>query len=125
RLESRLRVTPELMEHGEVSQCKRDTERVRDFAGKRQRLLGPFQCVIQIAEMPLAMRHIGMAEDSHVDAVDRGVIATAGVASFQTLTKPVMGCPKGPEMGCGGSGVHCRRRRRRSSSGLRQSDASQ
>src|ERR1700704_4525941 len=36
RFESPLWLTPELMEHGQVSQCKRDTERVRDFASKRQ-----------------------------------------------------------------------------------------
>ena len=66
------------MEHGEVSQCKRDTERVRDFASKRQRFLGRFQSAIRIAEMPVAVADVGMAEDAHVDAVQFGVVAAAG-----------------------------------------------
>src|SRR5262245_14946917 len=35
RFESRLRLTPELMEHGEVSERKCDTERMRNLAGNR------------------------------------------------------------------------------------------
>ena len=45
-----------------------------------------------------------MAEDAHVDAVDFGVVAAAGVARFQTSLKPITGCLEGAEMKCRNSG---------------------
>jgi len=91
RSESRLWLTPELMEHGEVSKRKCDTERVRDLAGHRQRVFSGVQCVIRITQMPVAVCNVGMAEDAHVDAVDFGVVAAAEVARFQTSMKPIKG----------------------------------
>src|SRR5262245_23178011 len=55
RFESRLRLTPELVEHGEVSERKCDTEGVRDLTGNRQRVFGRLQCAIRIAKMPVAV----------------------------------------------------------------------
>src|SRR3981081_1709869 len=104
RFESPLWLTPELMEHGQVSQCKRDTERVRDFASKRQRFLGCFQSAIRIAEMPVAVADVGMAEDAHVDAVQFGVVAAGGVVRFQASLKPITGCLEGAEVKCRDSG---------------------
>jgi hypothetical protein len=104
RFESRLRLTSELMEHGEVSKRKCDTERVRDLAGNRQGVLGRVQCAIRIAEMPIAVCDVGMAEDAHVDAVDFGVILAGGAARFQTSLKPITGCLEGAKMKCRDSG---------------------
>ena len=100
RLEGRLRLTPELVEHREVIERKRDAERVRDFAGKRQRFFGRLQGAIRIAEMPVAVRDIGAAEDAQVDAVDFGMAAAAVVARFQALLKPITGGLEGAEMKC-------------------------
>ena len=88
------------MEHGQVSQCKRDTERVRNVASKRQRFLGRFQGAIRVTEMPVAVPDIGMAEDAHVDAVQLGLVAARGASCFQTSLKPITGCLEGANVKC-------------------------
>src|SRR5262245_28763607 len=102
--ESRLRLTPELMEHGQASKRTCDTERVRDLAGNQQGVLGRVQCAIRVAEMPVAVPDIGVAEDAHVDAVHFGVVVAVRAARFQTSLKPITGCLEGAEMKCRNSG---------------------
>src|SRR5262245_34757991 len=48
--------------------------------------------------MPVAVCNVGMAEDPHVDAVDFGVVAVAGVARFQTSLKPITSRLEGTAM---------------------------
>src|SRR5262249_55957559 len=98
RFEGRLRLTPELMEHGEVSKRKCDTEGVRDLTGNRQRVFGRVQCAIRIAKMPVAVCNVGMAEAPHVDAVDLGVGAMGGDARLQTSLKPITSRLEGTAM---------------------------
>src|SRR6516165_6531600 len=54
--------------------------------------------------MPVAVRNVGMAEDPHVDAVDFGVVAAAGVARFQTSMKPITGRSEVTDVKCRNSG---------------------
>src|SRR5262245_34667714 len=68
-------LAPELMEHRQIIERERDAKWMRDLARDGEPFLANPEATNEIAQMPVAMAHVGAAEYAHIDSVNLGVIA--------------------------------------------------